>query len=96
MDLDCECMLQALAFYDNIVEHSGSKDIKKKIKKSIRINALAIVKIVASQNTYIAHLEGRIQELEKAPSVKITSQREEFAQLEGRLIELEKAQKFKI
>ncbi|GIY32627.1 hypothetical protein CDAR_287291 [Caerostris darwini] len=65
MELDCESMVQALAFYNNIFEHTDNKELKKKIKKSIRVNALAIVKIVASQNTYIAQLEGRVQAMEK-------------------------------
>ncbi|GIX78262.1 hypothetical protein CEXT_4831 [Caerostris extrusa] len=75
IDLDCESMLQALAFYNKIVEHSDSKEIKKKkVKKLIHVNALAIVKIVASQNTYIAQLEGRLQEMERNLSVKATTQ----------------------
>ncbi|GIY65161.1 hypothetical protein CDAR_437241, partial [Caerostris darwini] len=40
----------------------------------IRVNALAMVKIVASQNTYIAQLEGRLQEMERILTVKATSQ----------------------
>ncbi|GIX76031.1 hypothetical protein CDAR_443141 [Caerostris darwini] len=65
LDLDCEGMLQALAFYDKIVQRTDSKELKKRIKTDIRVNALAIVKIVSSQNTYIAPMEGRIQAMEK-------------------------------
>ncbi|GIX87690.1 hypothetical protein CDAR_616941 [Caerostris darwini] len=74
LDMDCESMIQALTFYNEIVEHSGSKDIKKKDKKALRINALAMVKIVASQNTYIAQLEGRIQQMEKQLSDETNTQ----------------------
>ncbi|GIY79606.1 hypothetical protein CDAR_57081 [Caerostris darwini] len=59
LDLDCESMLHALAFYNKIMENTESKEFKKKLKKAIRVNALAIVKIVASQNTYIAQLEDK-------------------------------------
>ncbi|GIX79771.1 uncharacterized protein CDAR_77421 [Caerostris darwini] len=57
LDMDCESMLHALAFYNNIIDSTESKEFKKKPKKAIRVNALAIVKIGASQNTYIAQLE---------------------------------------
>ncbi|GIY67530.1 hypothetical protein CEXT_526931 [Caerostris extrusa] len=33
LDLDCESMLQALTFYNKIIEHSDSKDFKKGLKK---------------------------------------------------------------
>ncbi|GIY00323.1 hypothetical protein CEXT_145111 [Caerostris extrusa] len=39
----------------------------------LHVNALAIVKIVASQNTYIAQLEGRIQEMEKSFASKAST-----------------------
>ncbi|GIX77406.1 hypothetical protein CDAR_2641 [Caerostris darwini] len=65
MDLDCESLVQALEFYNKIVEHLDGKELKKKAKNLVHVNALAIVKIVASQNTYIAQLEGRLQEMEK-------------------------------
>ncbi|GIX71191.1 hypothetical protein CEXT_318831 [Caerostris extrusa] len=64
-ELDCESMTQALAFYNKILENTDAKDIKKKIKKVLRVNALAIVKIVASQNAYISQLEGRVQTMEQ-------------------------------
>ncbi|GIY68080.1 hypothetical protein CDAR_452971 [Caerostris darwini] len=65
LDMDCESMFPALTFYNNILDSTESKDFKKKPKKAIRMNALAIVKIVASQKTYIAQLEGRIQAMEQ-------------------------------
>ncbi|GIY77590.1 hypothetical protein CDAR_509471, partial [Caerostris darwini] len=56
MDLDCESLIQALNFYNKIVELSEPKELRKRSRKLLHINALAIVKIVASQNTYIAQL----------------------------------------
>ncbi|GIX76547.1 hypothetical protein CDAR_499971 [Caerostris darwini] len=84
MELDCESMIQALAFYDKIVEHSNVKDIKKKVKKLIRVNALAMVNIVASQNIYIAQLEGRLQEMERNLSVKATAQPNQIGEVVAR------------
>ncbi|GIY65501.1 uncharacterized protein CDAR_187221 [Caerostris darwini] len=73
MDLDCESLIQALNFYNKIVELSEPKELRKRSRKLLHINALAIVKIVASQNTYIAQLEGRMQEMEKTLATKISS-----------------------
>ncbi|GIX70133.1 probable RNA-directed DNA polymerase from transposon BS [Caerostris darwini] len=74
LDLDCESMMHALTFYNHIMEHTATKDIKKKVKQAIRVNALAIVKIVASQNNYIAQLEGRVQAMENIDQENISNQ----------------------
>ncbi|GIY12249.1 hypothetical protein CEXT_364951 [Caerostris extrusa] len=87
MDLDCESLIKALAFYNKIVEQSDSKEIKKKSRKMLRVNALAIVKIVASQNTYIAQLEGRIQEMEKSFASKASTDQALISEAVAREVE---------
>ncbi|GIY65163.1 hypothetical protein CDAR_437261 [Caerostris darwini] len=60
-----ESNINAITFYNCIVNLTDSRDLKKEIKIAFRENAANLLKIISAQNNKIAQLEGRIFELEK-------------------------------
>ncbi|GIX79758.1 retrovirus-related Pol polyprotein from type-1 retrotransposable element R1 [Caerostris darwini] len=60
-----ESNINAITFYNCIVNLTDSRDLKKEIKLAFRENAANLLKIISAQSNKIAQLEGRIFELEK-------------------------------
>ncbi|GIX83508.1 hypothetical protein CDAR_83531 [Caerostris darwini] len=54
-----ESNINAITFYNCIVNLTDSRDLKKEIKIAFRENAANLLKIISAQSNKIAQLEGR-------------------------------------